>query len=187
MVVLPTPLPGLRVIKPTVFEDERGWFYESYNREKFSGAGVDTVFVQDNHSRSAKNTLRGMHFQSSPGQIKLVRCTKGEIWDVAVDLRPESPTFGLHFGAYLNEETKHQIYLPLGFAHGFLVVSDWAEVQYKCSSVYNGATECGIAWDDPDLAIAWPLKGQTPLLSQRDRQNQSFSDYRSGLSSSNPS
>ncbi len=169
-----TPLAGLLLLQPRVFRDDRGWFFESYNRESFAKAGVQVDFVQDNHSRSIRHTLRGLHFQTHPGQDKLVRCTAGKIWDVAVDIRPDSPTFGKSYGAELDAESGLQVFIPIGFAHGFLVLSEWAEVQYKCSSVYNGATESGVQWDDSDLAVGWPLNGAAPLLSERDKSNQSF-------------
>jgi len=139
------------------------------------------VFVQDNHSASARGTLRGLHFQTHPGQAKLIRCTRGKIWDVAVDIRPSSPTFGRHYGAELDETGLAQLFIPVGFAHGFLVLSDHAEVQYKCSNLYNPATESGIAWDDPELAVTWPLEGLTPILSERDKKNQSFADFKRKL------
>jgi dTDP-4-dehydrorhamnose 3,5-epimerase len=181
MEVMHTPLKGLLLLRPKVFKDGRGWFLESYNRETFQSAGIVESFVQDNHSRSSRNTLRGLHFQTQPGQAKLIRCTLGEIWDVAVDIRKGSPTFGQHFGVRLNAEDPQQLFIPIGFAHGFLVLSDVAEVQYKCSNVYNAATEAGIAWDDSDLAVAWPLAGATPLISERDKKNQSFGDFRKKL------
>lgn len=162
-------LDGLLVVYPDVFADSRGWFYESHNAEKFKALGIETVFVQDNHSRSVKNTLRGLHYQKNPGQIKLVRCTLGTIWDVAVDIRKESKTFGKWYATELSEENKKFLYIPKGFAHGFCVLSDYAEVQYKCSSVYNGAEEAGYAWDDPGIGIKWPVS--EPVLSQRDLQN----------------
>lgn len=171
-----TPLEGLVLIHPAVFPDDRGWFYESYNSEKFAALGIHTPFVQDNHSKSVQGTLRGLHFQTEPGQAKLVRCTQGRIWDVAVDIRPQSPTFGKWHAVELNDENKAMFLIPVGFAHGFCVLSETAEVQYKCSSVYNGATEAGIAWDDPDFAVDWPVKN--PLLSKRDLGNQSFAEYR---------
>ena len=171
-----TPLAGLAVIHPDVFPDDRGWFYESYNIDKFKTLGIETTFVQDNHSKSVKDTLRGLHFQTAPGQAKLVRCTLGKIWDVAVDIRPKSPTFGKWHAVELDDQSKLSFFIPVGFAHGFCVLSDMAEVQYKCSSVYNGSTEAGIAWDDPDFAVAWPVA--TPLLSKRDVGNQSFKQYK---------
>lgn len=175
-----TPLEGLLIVKPKVFRDARGFFVESYNRESFAKAGIATEFVQDNHSQSSIGTLRGLHFQTVPGQVKLIRCTRGRIWDVAVDIRPQSPTFGKHFGLELTPEECVMLYIPVGFAHGFLVLSDEAEVQYKCSNVYNPATEAGLAWDDPDLGVAWPLDqiGGTPLLSERDKANPSFKAFR---------
>lgn len=178
MEVLPTPLPGLLLLRPKLFRDGRGWFLESYNQETLRKAGIDTVFVQDNHSLSSRGTLRGLHFQSSPGQAKLIRCTRGSIWDVAVDIRPDSPTFGNHYGVVLREDDPQQLLIPVGFAHGFLVLSETAEVQYKCSNVYNAATEAGIAWNDPDLRVPWPLEGLEPVLSERDKKNQSFRQFK---------
>jgi dTDP-4-dehydrorhamnose 3,5-epimerase len=176
-----TPLEGLLLISPKVFRDDRGWFQESYNRAAFEAAGVRETFIQDNHSASGRGTLRGLHFQSHPGQAKLIRCTRGKIWDVAVDIRPSSPTFGRHYGANLDDASMMQIFIPVGFAHGFLVLSETAEVQYKCSNLYNPATESGIAWDDPDIAVAWPLEGITPILSDRDKKSQSFADFQRKL------
>jgi dTDP-4-dehydrorhamnose 3,5-epimerase len=181
MEVVPTPIEGLLQLRPRIFKDSRGWFLESYNRETFLKAGIAETFVQDNHSLSAKNTLRGLHFQTAPGQAKLIRCTEGAIWDVAVDIRPESPTFGKHFGCTLTAGDPLEFFIPVGFAHGFLVLSERAQVQYKCSNVYNAATESGIAWDDPDLAVAWPLGGEEPVLSDRDRKNQSFRNFKESL------
>lgn len=175
------PLEGLFLLRPKVFRDDRGWFQESYNRAAFEAAGIREVFLQDNHSSSARGTLRGLHFQSDPGQAKLIRCTRGRIWDVAVDIRPASPTFGQAFGIGLDDVRMEQFFIPVGFAHGFLVLSDSAEVQYKCSNLYNPATESGIAWDDPELAVAWPLDGLTPILSERDKQNPSFADFKRKL------
>jgi len=174
-----TPLDGLVLIHTKVWPDDRGWFYESYNIDRFKALGIDTTFVQDNHSKSVKNTLRGLHFQTSPGQAKLVRCTQGRIWDVAVDIRPQSSTFGKWHAVELDDQSKAMFLIPVGFAHGFCVLSETAEVQYKCSSVYNGATEAGIAWDDPEFAVAWPVP--EPLLSARDLGNQSFATYRKNL------
>jgi dTDP-4-dehydrorhamnose 3,5-epimerase len=183
MEVLETTLAGLLLLRPKLFKDPRGWFLESYNRETFAARGIKETFVQDNHSRSGRLSLRGLHFQSHPGQAKLIRCTVGEIWDVAVDIRPGSPTFGRHFGTYLRQDDPQQVLIPIGFAHGFMVMSEYAEVQYKCSAVYNAATETGIAWDDPDLAVAWPLGGEAPLLSDRDKKNQSFREFSAKLKS----
>lgn len=168
-------IEGLQLIHPDVYPDDRGWFFESYNIDKFKALGIDTVYVQDNHSRSARNTLRGLHFQTEPGQEKLVRCTLGKIWDVAVDIRKGSPTFGQWVAVELDDQSRCMFRIPVGFAHGFCVLSEIAEVQYKCSAVYNGATEAGIAWDDPDIAVKWPVN--EPLLSKRDLGNQSLADW----------
>ena len=162
-------IEGLLIIEPDVFPDSRGWFFESYNAEKFKELGIETVFVQDNHSRSVKNTLRGLHYQKNPGQTKLVRCSHGTIWDVAVDIRKNSPTYGKWHAVELSEKNKKFFYIPTGFAHGFCVLSDFAEVQYKCSSVYNGAEEAGYAWDCPNINIKWPVS--EPILSKRDLEN----------------
>jgi dTDP-4-dehydrorhamnose 3,5-epimerase len=177
-----TPLDGLLIVRTRVFKDPRGWFTECYNRDTFAAAGIAETFVQDNHSASVRGTLRGLHFQTKPGQAKLIRCTAGRIWDVAVDIRPSSATFGKHFGMELASGDPAQLFIPIGFAHGFLVLSETAEVQYKCSSVYNAATESGIQWDDPDLAVDWPLQGQSPIISDRDTKNQSFAELRKKLS-----
>lgn len=179
--VAKTPLEGVLILRPRLFRDDRGWFLESYNRETFRKAGIAEIFVQDNHSRSSRNSIRGLHFQTRPGQAKLIRCTSGRIWDVAVDIRPGSETFGRHFGMELSADDPAQLFIPVGFAHGFLVLSDWAEVQYKCSNLYDAAAESGIQWDDPELAVAWPMEGALPLISDRDRRNQSFVEYRKTL------
>ena len=176
-----TPLNGLLIVRPKVFRDSRGFFCETYNQESFTAAGITTTFVQDNHSRSSLGTLRGLHFQTSPGQVKLIRCSIGAIWDVAVDIRPDSPTFGKYFGMDLRPDDATMVYVPIGFAHGFLVLSDVAEVQYKCSNVYNPKTEAGIQWNDTDLNVQWPLNGIEPLLSERDKTNQSFAEWKNGL------
>jgi len=181
MEVIKTPLEGLLLLRPRIFRDGRGWFLESYNREAFAAQGITETFVQDNHSRSVRNTLRGLHFQTQPGQAKLIRCTFGEVWDVAVDIRPGSPTFGRHHGERLTHNDQVQILIPVGFAHGFVVLSEWAEVQYKCSNVYNAATESGIAWDDADLGVPWPLRGEEPIISERDKKNQSFREFQAGI------
>jgi dTDP-4-dehydrorhamnose 3,5-epimerase len=180
LIVETTPLEGVLIVKPKVFSDARGFFVESYNRERFVDAGITTEFMQDNHSQSARGTLRGLHFQTTPGQSKLIRCTRGRIWDVVVDIRPGSATFGQNFGMELTPESCVMLYIPIGFAHGFLVLDNDTEVQYKCSNVYNPATEAGIAWDDAELNIPWPLDqiGGVPLLSERDRGNPSFRAWR---------
>lgn len=169
-----TPLEGLKILHPKVFRDDRGWFFESFHRDRFRNLGIDLEWLQDNHSRSAHLTLRGLHYQKSPGQAKLVRCSVGKIFDVAVDIRPQSKTFGQWHGQILSAENGDQLFIPIGFAHGFLVLSDFAEVQYKCSWFYEPKTEAGIAWNDPDIAVKWPLEGAEPLLSARDQGNPSL-------------
>ncbi len=168
-------LSGLKLFKPRVFRDQRGFFVETYSEPRYRAAGVDCTFVQDNHSRSTLGTLRGLHYQSSPGQAKLLRVASGRIFDVAVDIRPDSPTFGQWEGVYLDGEEHEQLFVPIGFAHGFCVVSDVADVCYKVSSVYDAQTECTLSWDDPTVAVAWPL--QNPTLSARDLSGESFAAY----------
>lgn len=167
MLTLPTTLPGVLQIEPAVHGDHRGFFVETFRADAWVAAGIGETFVQDNHSRSKRGTLRGMHFQTSPGQAKLVRCARGAIFDVVVDLRRGSPTFGRWEGFVLDDESLRQLYVPIGFAHGFCVTSEVADVVYKCSSYYDAATEAGIAWDDPAVGIAWPL-GVEPIVSERD-------------------
>lgn len=169
------PIEGLIKFTPRVFRDERGFFLETFRQSHFEDAGVDVTFVQDNHSRSQKGTLRGLHFQSTPGQAKLIRCTQGKIWDVAVDIRMGSPTFGKYHAAELTDENHHQLFIPIGFAHGFLVLSEFAEVQYKCSSYYDGGTEMGIMWNDPEINIPWPI--DNPILSERDQNLPTLAEY----------
>ncbi len=175
MTILPTQIDGLIFLEPQVFKDERGFFMESYNRPRYEEAGIHGEFVQDNHSLSRRGTVRGLHYQTSPGQAKILRCTRGKVWDVAVDIRPGSPTFGKWEAFTLDTETNRQIFIPVGFAHGFCVLSDIAEVQYKCTSVYNPKTETGIAWNDPDIAVEWPV--ENPVISARDHGNESFREY----------
>jgi dTDP-4-dehydrorhamnose 3,5-epimerase len=165
---LETELEGLVLIEPDVFGDERGFLVETYRAGPWREAGVAAEFVQENHSRSRGGTLRGMHFQTSPGQGKLVRCLRGRIWDVAVDLRRDSPGYGRWEGHELDDVLHRQLYVPVGFAHGFFVLSEEADVAYKLSSFYDPATETGFSWNDPDVGIVWPLDGATPLLSERD-------------------
>ena len=166
MTVTDTPLPGVKVVHPMVHRDERGFFLETYHQRRYAEAGVATTFVQDNHSRSAKGTLRGLHMQLASPQAKLVRAVAGEIFDVAVDVRVGSPTFGRWFGAHLSATNFAQLYVPEGFAHGFAVVSDVAEVEYKCSAFYDAADEIAIRFDDPAIGVAWPVT--EPTLSRRD-------------------
>jgi dTDP-4-dehydrorhamnose 3,5-epimerase len=167
MRTLPTSLSGVLLIEPAVHGDHRGFFAETWRADTWPDAGMDVTFVQDNHSRSKRGTLRGMHFQTVPGQAKLVRCARGSIFDVVVDLRRGSPTFGRWEGFVLDEETMRQLFVPIGFAHGFCVTSEVADVVYKCSSYYDAATEAGIAYDDPAVGIQWPL-GVEPIVSERD-------------------
>lgn len=169
MNVIETALPGVLIFEPRVFADARGFFLETYHAGRYAEAGIDATFVQDNHSLSRKGTLRGLHFQVARPQGKLVRVIEGAIWDVAVDIRPDSPTFGQHVGVELTADNYRQIYVPPGFAHGFCVTSDVAQVEYKCTAFYDAADERGIAWNDPHLAIPWPV--QTPILSERDQRN----------------
>jgi len=164
---LPTKLAGVVLLGPQVHGDERGFMVETYRRDAWAEAGVEVEFVQHNHSRSAKDTLRGLHFQTEPGQAKLVRCPRGRIFDVAVDLRRGSPTYRQWEGHVLDDETHRQLFVPAGFGHGFAVLSDVADVTYLLSSIYDPATESGIAWDDPDVGVEWPVGD--PLLSERDR------------------
>jgi len=172
MDVADLPLVGLKTITPRLFRDERGSFFESYQTLSFSLLGIDVPFVQDNLSSSKKNTIRGLHYQSHPGQAKLITCLQGKIWDVALDIRLHSPTFGKWYAQELDDETHHQLFIPVGFAHGFCVLSDTALVHYKTSAVYDPSTECSIRWDDPDLKIEWPI--QNPVLSKRDQSSPSF-------------
>ena len=170
MKATPLAIPEVLLIEPKVFGDARGFFFESFNQQAFNEAtGLDVHFVQDNHSRSVRHVLRGLHYQLPPfAQGKLVRAVYGEVFDVAVDLRPHSPTCGRWVGAVLSAENKRQMWIPPGFAHGFLVPSDAAEFLYKTTDYYAPAYERSIRWDDPDLAIAWPLDGASPLLSAKD-------------------
>jgi len=169
MNVIPTAIPDVLRIEPESFEDDRGFFLESYNRDRFAAAGITCDFAQDNHSRSRRGTLRGLHYQRHPGQAKVMRVARGCVWDVAVDIRPASPTFGRWVAAELSDVSRHMLFVPIGFAHGFVVLSNVADVVYKCSHVYVAETEAGIAWDDPDIGIPWPVGH--PVLSRRDQTN----------------
>jgi dTDP-4-dehydrorhamnose 3,5-epimerase len=164
---LETKLEGVVLLEPTVHGDARGFMVETFRRDAWTELGVDVEFVQHNHSRSAAGTLRGLHFQTEPGQAKLVRCPRGKIFDVAVDLRRGSSTYGQWEGHVLDDERHRQLFVPAGFAHGFAVLSDVADVTYLLSSLYDPATESGIAWDDPDVGVEWPVA--EPLLSERDK------------------
>lgn len=176
MKVLPTEIPDVLILEPQVFEDERGFFFESFNEQTFiDKTGVLARFVQDNHSRSCQNVLRGLHYQIQQGQGKLVRAIAGSIFDVAVDIRKHSPTFGQWVGHRLSAENKQMLWIPNGFAHGFLVTSDYAEVLYKTTDYYAPQHERCILWNDPDLSIAWPLT-TNPILSAKDQAGKSLKE-----------
>jgi len=161
-------IPGLILIEPQVFGDDRGFFMETYSKREFLDAGIDVDFVQDNHSRSGKAVLRGLHFQKPPfAQAKLIRVSQGEVLDVAVDIRPDSPTFGKWDSAHLTAENKNMFFIPAGFAHGFYVLSETADFQYKCSNFYDKESEGGILWNDPDINVAW--LAANPILSEKDK------------------
>ncbi len=169
-----TELPGVCILRPQVFRDARGFFLETYHAAKFAEVGIHDRFVQDNHSRSMRGTLRGLHYQIQHPQAKLCRVIRGEVLDVAVDVRRGSPTFGRWTSAVLSAENMQQFYLPIGFAHGFVVLSNEAEFLYKCSDFYDPAGEQGVLWNDPSLAIDWGIA--EPLLSEKDRRNPRLSD-----------
>jgi dTDP-4-dehydrorhamnose 3,5-epimerase len=175
MKVTPTKIPEVLLIEPKVFPDERGFFMETWQRNKYGDAGLDYDFVQDNHSRSVKGTLRGLHYQVTQPQGKLVRVVVGEVFDVAVDIRKGSPNFGQWIGECLSAENKRMLFIPPGFAHGFYVTSDFAELVYKCTDYYMPEHERRIRWDDSRLAVDWPLKVE-PTVSEKDRQGTPFSE-----------
>jgi dTDP-4-dehydrorhamnose 3,5-epimerase len=177
MKVIQTAIADVLLIEPRIFSDDRGFFFESFNAKRFREAtGLDVTFVQDNHSRSPKGVLRGLHYQLLPAaQGKLVRCVAGEVFDVAVDLRKSSPTFGQWVGEWLSAENKRQLWIPEGFAHGFLVISESADFLYKTTDYYSPEHEQAILWSDSSLNIAWPLEGLTPQVSDKDLQAQVFS------------
>ncbi len=164
--VIETSLPGVLVLEPEVFADERGFFIETYRADRFRQLGIDANFVQDNHSRSARGVLRGLHYQEPNGQAKLVRCTRGALYDVAVDIRIGSPHFGQWFAVELTEENKRMMWVPAGFAHGFCALTDDADLVYKCTTFYDPQSDRSILWNDPDLGIAWPIA--SPRLSRKD-------------------
>jgi dTDP-4-dehydrorhamnose 3,5-epimerase len=179
MKATPTKIADVILLEPKVFGDERGFFFESFNQQVFTQAtGVKTHFVQDNHSKSGKGVLRGLHYQVENAQGKLVRVSQGEVFDVAVDIRPESPTFGQWVGELLSAENKRQLWIPAGLAHGFLVLSETAEFLYKTTEYYAPAHERCIAWDDATLSIAWPLAGAQPKLSAKDQAGAAFTSLR---------
>ncbi len=171
-----TALPGVVIIEPKCFRDARGVFFESYQQARYHAHGIEDNWVQDNHSRSGANVLRGLHYQDLRAPMsKLVRCANGRIYDVAVDIRVGAPTFGQHVGVELSDENQRQLLVPIGFAHGFVVLSASADVLYKCSGYYDASAEGAIAWDDPQLAIAWPVTD--PLVSARDVLAPSLAEY----------
>jgi dTDP-4-dehydrorhamnose 3,5-epimerase len=174
-----TKLDGVVLIEPEVHGDARGFMVETFRTDTWAELGIDVEFVQHNHSRSAKGTLRGLHFQTEPGQAKLVRCPRGKIFDVAVDLRRDSPTFGQWEGHELDDETHRQLFVPVGFGHGFAVLSEEADVTYLLSSTYDPATESGIAWNDPGVGVEWPV--EDPLLSERDQQAPTLTEVADSL------
>jgi len=167
---IPTLIEGLYIIEPRVFPDERGFFMESYNKKDFAEIDLTMEFVQDNHSRSKRGVLRGLHFQDKHPQGKLIRVVTGEVFDVAVDIRKGSPTFGKWYSVILSEENKRMFYIPEGFAHGFLVLSEEVDFLYKCTDYYYPDEDCGILWSDPDIGIDWPLNGIDPILSEKDKK-----------------
>ena len=181
MEVLPTRLQGVRLLAPRVFDDERGFFLETYRRNVLADLGIAEELIQLNHSRSAYGTIRGMHLQIGAGCSKLVRCARGTIWDVVVDVRRGSPTYGEHEAFELDDTRHHQLYVPVGFAHGFCVLSDVADVCYQQSAYYSGAVERGFAYDDPQVAIPWPVPGDAQVVSGRDRDAPSLAQLAAEL------
>jgi dTDP-4-dehydrorhamnose 3,5-epimerase len=175
MKIIETAIPDVKIIEPAVFGDERGFFFESFNLKAFKEqAHIYDDFVQDNHSRSPRHVLRGLHYQIRNPQGKLVRVVTGEVYDVAVDIRRGSPTYGKWVGVVLSESNKRELWIPKGFAHGFLVLSDSADFLYKTSDFYDPSAERSILWNDPDLAIQWPLNGSQPILSAKDQKGSLF-------------
>lgn len=179
MNVIKTKIKDLLIIEPKLFGDERGFFYETFQAERYKAAGIDVDFVQDNRSRSTQGVLRGLHFQKNKPQGKLVTVTDGEVFDVAVDLRPNSKTFGQYESVILTGKNKLQFYVPSGFAHGFCVLSDTADFQYKCTDYYDPLDEGGLLWNDTDLQIAWPIS--KPLLSDKDKTQPTLNEIKKKL------
>ena len=174
--VIPTELEGVLIVEPELFRDERGFFQETYHQRRYAEHGIACEFVQDNHSQSRQGVLRGLHYQDrSAPMAKLVRCTRGAILDVVVDLRVGAPSFGSWVAVELSDENARQLFVPVGFGHGFLTRSEVAEIQYKCSGYYTPSAEGVVCWDDPELAVAWPIS--EPLVSPRDRQGRSLAEY----------
>ncbi|MGI2173247.1 dTDP-4-dehydrorhamnose 3,5-epimerase [Shewanella ulleungensis] len=182
MKIIDTSIADVKIIEPAVFGDERGFFMETWSQQKFEElvTGKETNFVQDNHSKSKQGILRGLHYQSVNTQGKLVRVVSGEVFDVAVDIRKDSPTFGQWVGVYLSAENKRQLWVPEGFAHGFYVTSEEAEFVYKCTNYYNPASEVSIAWNDTDIGIEWPFTTK-PMLSEKDNNAMSLESYKGKL------
>ncbi len=174
MKVIETQVEGVKLIEPNVFGDQRGFFLETFQKSRYKELlGIDVEFVQDNHSRSARGVLRGLHFQTAKPQGKLVRVVRGEVYDVVVDIRPDSPTFKKWVGVYLSEENKSQLWVPPGLAHGFVVVSDLADFEYKCTDYYDPKNEGCLIWNDADIGVEWPI--ENPLLSAKDQLGKRFS------------
>lgn len=180
MEVVKTPIEGVLLIKPKVFGDNRGYFVETWQKKRYEEAGINFPFVQDNHSKSTKGILRGLHFQKNHPQGKLVMVSLGEVFDVAVDIRKDSPTFGRWFGAILSDKNQHQLWIPPGMAHGFVVLSDVAHFHYKCTDYYHPDDEGSIKWDDPEIGIDWPIDFE-PLVSAKDGVAHSFNDLKKSL------
>lgn len=176
MKCIPTGIPDVMILEPRIFGDKRGFFMETWHRKAFADLGIDFDFVQDNHSQSSKGILRGLHYQIKHPQGKLVRVIRGEVFDVAVDIRRHSPTFGKWEGVLISEENRRMLWVPPGFAHGFYVTSDAAEFVYKCTDFYDPEYERSIIWNDPGIGIAWPLEGNEPLLSDKDRDGKPFAE-----------
>ncbi len=175
MEVVATPIAGVLLIKPKVWRDARGFFVETWQQERYRAAGITQPFVQDNHSRSSGGILRGLHFQREFPQGKLVSVSRGAVFDVAVDIRKKSPTYGLWYGAELTDENQHQLWVPPGLAHGYCVLSETADFNYKCTELYHPEDESGIRWNDPDLAVAWPV--DNPVLSAKDAAAPLFREF----------
>lgn len=176
MIVTDTAIADVKLIEPKVFGDERGFFLESWNRNAFDAAGITARFVQDNHSRSSRGVLRGLHYQMNPAQGKLVRVVAGAVFDVAVDMRKSSPTFGQWVGYELSAQNHRMLWVPQGFAHGFLTLEDGTDFLYKCTDFYAPASEHCLAWDDPSVGVDWPLDGMTPLISAKDQIGKALAD-----------
>ena len=179
MQIIETELPGVILIEPKIFGDSRGFFLETYHDSRYQQVGIPGPFVQDNHSRSSRGVLRGLHFQLKHPQGKLVSVARGEVFDVAVDVRHGSPTFGQWFGTVLSEDNHHQLYIPPGYAHGFCVLSETADFLYKCTDYYLPEDEGGVIWNDPDIAIQWPMS--SPTLSDKDSKNPGLAELTAAL------